>query len=96
MPEPATVWIFHGDGARFAGGVFTTEASAREWISGNRLNGVLTEYPLDVGVFHWAIREGLTNMKPETLAAKRDDPRFIGGFTTASQRHVHFVDGSAN
>lgn len=93
MTNHGTVWVFHGDGGRFAGGVFATEAVAIEWIGSNRLSGVLTEYPLDVGVFEWALSEGLVNLRADKLALKRDDPRFIGCFTSASQRHIHFESG---
>jgi hypothetical protein len=32
-------------------------------------------------------------MRPEKLEQKRNDPNFIGSFTTASQEHFHYTDG---
>jgi hypothetical protein len=89
MPAIPTIWIFNGDGARFPGGTFSTRARAEAWIAEHRLSGVLTAYPLDRGVFDWALAEGRFTPKEGRVY----DPAFIGGFTTASQDHVHFVDG---
>lgn len=66
-------------GARFTGAVFTKKERAIQWIARHRLTGVLTEYPLDQGVYDWAIDEGLFP------ASKMVDGRFIGSFTSASQ-----------
>jgi hypothetical protein len=83
------VWVFNGDGGRFAGGIFTSRDRAETWISDNKLNGLLTRYPLDVGVYEWAIAAGLfTAKKPDHSTA-----RFIGSFTTASQTHDHYEHG---
>ena len=85
----ATIWLFHGDGGRFAGGAFTSRDRAEAWIAQHGLSGVLTRYPVDVGVFDWAIDSGLFEpRKPHESA-----PSFIGGFTTASQEHDHYEDG---
>lgn len=85
----ATVWVFHGVGANFAGGVFSSRAAAEAWIARHQLEGSLTEYPLDRGVYEWAIETGrFTPRKPEHSTS-----RFIGGFTTASQEHDHFEGG---
>jgi hypothetical protein len=35
------VWIFHGDGARFASGVFGDQASALAWVARWRLTGIV-------------------------------------------------------
>ena len=83
------VWVFNGDGGRFAGGIFTSRDRAETWIADNRLEGVLTFYPLDIGVYEWAIARGLfTAKKPD-----HSTPRFIGSFTTASQTHDHYEHG---
>jgi hypothetical protein len=73
--------------------VFTNVDRAEAWIRRHRLTGVLTAYPLDEGCFDWAVRQGVTNLKAEKLPAKSQDPRFIGGFSTASQEHFHYADG---
>lgn len=44
------VWVFNG-GGDFPAGVFTTRELAEAWIAKHRLVGVLTKYPLDIGVY---------------------------------------------
>jgi hypothetical protein len=87
------IWIFHATGARFAGGAFADVGLAEAWISKHRLSGILTAYPRDEGCFDWAVRTGSVGMKREKLEQKKDDPSFIGGFTSASQEHFHYEDG---
>lgn len=45
------------------------------------------------GVFDWAKENDLINMKPEKFEQKKNDPIFIGGFTTASMEHYHYENG---
>jgi hypothetical protein len=85
-----TIWVFNGAGARFPGGVFTTQEQAHAWIERNHLSGVLTEYPLNVGAYDWAVSNGdFTPKKPE-----HSSPQFIGGFTSGSQNHFHYENGA--
>ena len=87
--EPTEVWVFHGAGARHASGVFATRADAESWIARNHLTGLLTAYPVGVGVYEWALESGA--FKP-----KRDEQRqahFIGTFTSGAQEHYHFENG---
>lgn len=87
--ESGFVWVFVGEGARFPSGIFTFLDDGKQWISSNRLTGVLTKYPLDQGVYDWAVSRGLfTPKKPE-----HGSPIFIGKFTSASMDHFHFEDG---
>ena len=83
------VWVFNGDGGRFAGGVFTTLEAAEAWIAEKRLSGVLTLYPLDTGVYDWAIARGSFKVRED----KHSSPGFIGSFTTASMAHHHYAQG---
>jgi hypothetical protein len=83
------VWVFNGVGGRFAGGIFTTLDAAEAWIGKNQLTGVLTLYPLDAGVYEWAIERGWFTPKKE----KHSTPEFIGSFTTATMDHDHYIDG---
>jgi hypothetical protein len=87
------VWVFNGQGGRFPGGVFTDRSNAESWIAANRLTGVLTAYPLDEGCFDWALRNGVANMRPETLERRRGDPLFVGSFSSAAQEHFHYEAG---
>jgi hypothetical protein len=83
------VWVFNGDNARFPSGVFASRQSAEAWISRHRLTGVLTKYPVDMGVYDWAVQNAFfTPKRPD-----QHSPNFIGGFTSASLDHVHFEDG---
>ena len=84
-----SVWIFHGAGAQFAGGVFTTVEQAEQWIGRHRLTGVLTLYPVDQGVFDWALAKGIFSPRDESHTSAK----FIGGFTSASMEHYHYEDG---
>lgn len=82
----AGVWVFHGAGGHFASGVFTARTKAEAWIRQHGLTGVLTCYPVDHGVYDWAIEERLffpTN--PEQTYAG-----FIQRFTSGSQEHHHY------
>ncbi|WP_426670215.1 DUF7710 domain-containing protein [Mucilaginibacter sp. McL0603] len=84
-----TVWVFHGAQGRFASGVFTTLEKAGHWIKKHSLTGVLTEYPLDEGVYDWAIENELFDVKKDN----QREPAFIQSFTTASQEHFHYENG---
>ena len=88
-----TIWVFNGSGDRAPGGVFEELEDAENWIAKNFLSGMLTEYPVNIGVLDWAIEEYLVNMNTEKLMEKRQDPRFVGSFTTASMNHFHYDDG---
>jgi hypothetical protein len=85
----AGVWVFNGVDARFSGGIFTTRERPEGRIAANGLTGMLTLYPLDVGVYEWAIARGLFTPKQD----KHRTVEFIGGFTTASMEHYHYEDG---
>jgi len=83
------VWVFNGGGT-FPAGVFTTRERAEAWIADRRLSGTLTKYPVDVSVYDWAIAAGLFRpARPDQSA-----PEFVGRFSSASQEHYHFADGS--
>ncbi|MBM0124557.1 DUF7710 domain-containing protein [Pimelobacter simplex] len=84
-----TVWVFHGDDARHASGVFSSKLSALEWVERHRLTGLLTEYPLDVGVYDDAVARGL--FKPSR--DHHGSPRHIASFSPGRAEHVHLVDG---
>lgn len=83
------IWVFHSSKARFTGGIFSSKKLAEEWILKHKLTGMLTAYPLNSGVFDWAIESNLFQPKGEN----HNNPEFIGGFTSASQEHYHYEDG---
>ncbi|WP_422653323.1 DUF7710 domain-containing protein [Chitinimonas sp.] len=83
------VWLFSGTGARFSSGVFSDKERAILWIGNNKLSGVLTKYPLDIGVYDWAVAGNLFSpRKDHEFSAE-----FIQRFTSSSQEHYHFEDG---
>jgi hypothetical protein len=89
MRGESLVWVFNGSG-RFPSAVFRALEDAEKWIAANRLTGTLTAYPLDTGAYDWAVSKGY-------FTPKRDDqkgPEFIGAFSSASQEHYHYTDGT--
>ena len=85
------VWIFNGAGSRFPSGVFEKRERAEKWIKQNHLTGILTKYPIGVGVFDWAIENGF--FKPEKES--HNLPDFVGKFSSAAQEHYHFEAGNS-
>jgi hypothetical protein len=83
-----TVWVFNGGGG-FPAAVFSTREKAEEWIASRRLSGILTEYPLDVSLYDWAITNG--TFKPKR--PEHSEPQFIGRFSSAHTDHYHYEDG---
>jgi hypothetical protein len=70
------VWLFHGEGGKFASGVFSSRENAERWIQAHRLSGVLTRYPLDEGSYQWALANGTFTVK----RAAQSSPEFIQRF----------------
>jgi len=89
MEKSQSVWVFVGSEGRFPGGVFRTRGAAEEWIQRHGLSGVLTEYPLDVGAYDWAIAEG--HFTPKT--DRERSASFVGQFSSGGQDHSHYADG---
>jgi hypothetical protein len=89
-PDEPGVWVFSGYGGQFPSGVFTTLAKADEWIGKHKLSGVLTWYPLDVGVYEWTIemKYFLPRKEYQKTAA------FIQTFSSAHTGHYHYENGS--
>jgi len=85
----STVCVFCGVSATFPSGVFHSKDEAESWVRRNGLTGTLTEYPVGVGVYDWAIQQGFFKpKKPE-----HSQPQFIQSFSSASQNHEHYEDG---
>lgn len=84
-----SVWVFNGEGAQFPAGVFSSRDKAVAWIQRHGLTGLLTQYPLDEGVYDWAVREAVFRPKSE----KHTSATFVQRFTSASQAHFHFEHG---
>jgi len=84
-----SVWIFHGENAQFTSSVFSQKETAEKWITDNQLTGLLTNYPIDISVYDWAIENDLFKAKE----ARHKSSSFIQKFTSASQIHFHYENG---
>jgi hypothetical protein len=84
-----SIWIFMGEGARFPSGVFISEENANKWIKEHELSGVLTQYPLEISTYDWAIKNYYFSPKKAHETSKE----FIQKFTCASQKHYHYENG---
>jgi hypothetical protein len=84
-----SVFIFIAPQAQFPSGVFSSLDDAENWIIKHSLTGILTEYPVGVGVFDWAIANGKFKPKPNKLL----NSFFVGQFTTAAMLHYHYENG---
>ena len=85
-----TVWLFNGSNSPFASAVFPSSEAAESWIRLHGLSGTLTEYPVGVAAYDWAVEAG--HFRPTKATHKT--ARFIGSFTSGAQRHFHYEDGS--
>lgn len=80
--------MFNG-GGRFPAAVFTTREKGEAWIAEHKVSGVLTNNPLDIGAYNWAVASGA--FKPKR--PDQSEPKFIARFSSASQEHYHYTDG---
>lgn len=83
-----SVFVFSQMGGNSPGGVFSTRENAETWIQHHQLTGVLSVYPLDVGVFDWAAQEGL--IKAHFIQSA--PPDVIAGFCSHLE-HYHYRNG---
>ena len=84
------VWVFNGFNSRFPSGIFSDREKAEVWIKSHNLTGVLTLYPLDQGLYEWAIKKEFFIVSKEV----EKTPEFVQKFTSASQEHYHYENGS--
>ena len=82
------IYVFSGEGGGFPGGVFDSIENAENWIALHNLTGVLSFYPLNTGVFDWAVSNGF--VKPE-MAAKTTSRR-IANYESYLD-HAHYENG---
>jgi len=81
---------FSWRGGRFSSGVFISIEKAEIWIDKHKLSGVLTAYPIDEGVYDWALFNDFFSVKKQAQM----EPNFIQQFTSASQEHYHYENGT--
>lgn len=85
------VWVFKGSSNPFPSAVFSSQEQAQEWIRTYSLNGTLTAYPLDQGVYDWAVTNKYFTPKKE----KHKSPSFIQNFSSGYQEHYHYENGKS-
>ena len=81
-----TVWIFNGTKSRYPSAVFSSKELAEQWIELNKVEGILTEYPIDISVYDWTLQHDYFKNKN----GKEITPEFIANFSSASQNHEHY------
>ena len=64
------VWVFSG-GGDFPAAIFTTRDLADMWIASHELSGTLTKYPLDIGLYEWALNRGAFQAHPSRSIWRR-------------------------
>ena len=84
------IWIFSGSNSQFPSAVFEDLKKAEKWIKEHSLSGALTKYPIDQGVYEWAISNNYFSPKKE----HERSPKFIQSFSSASQEHYHYENGN--
>lgn len=84
-----TVWVFVGDKKSFPSAVFSSRQLAEEWIITNALTGTLTAYPLDSGVYDWAVGNGFFH----PVKQHHKTSSFIQNFSSAYLEHYHYENG---
>jgi len=84
-----TIWVFHGNDGSFPAGLFSTEELAESWIAMHRLSGLLTCYPVDMGLYDWAVSVG--RIRP--LDPEDPNPEYVANFNTDGFGHEHYRDG---
>jgi len=85
--EENWLWVFHGEGAKFAVSVYDTVDEAERNILENGMSGVLTAYPKNETVYEYCVRKGLFKPKSEKTG------KLIQRFTSAYLDHFHFENG---
>ncbi|BEL04543.1 hypothetical protein Q0Z83_027340 [Actinoplanes sichuanensis] len=82
-----TVWIFHGEQARYASAVFETDEAGLAWAAEHGVTGILAEYPYG-GAYDAAVTEGrFTPSKPH-----HGTTNHVAAFSPGL-RHIHLVNG---
>jgi hypothetical protein len=92
VSDETIVWVFCGQSSRFPSAIFLSKELAEAWITSNSLSGVLTAYPVDISVYDWAIAKGFFIPKKE----EHQQPAFIQKFSSASQEHYHYENGTSD
>ena len=85
-----TVWIFHGEEAQFAAGVFHSKSDGLAWAAKHGVSGILTEYPVGDGCFDIAVRDG--HFRPSK--PHHGSTAHVAAFSPGWTKHIHLENGS--
>ena len=83
------IWVFNGERAFLPSAVFLTLELAEQWIKEKQVSGLLTAYPVNTGVYDWALTRGCFQPKH----SYQQLPAFIQRFTSAYLEHFHYENG---
>lgn len=83
------VWVFHGEGATFAAGVFRSADDGLAWAERHLVTGILTEYPVGDGCYDIAVEQG--SFKPKR--PHHGTPSHVAQFSPGWTRHIHIQGG---
>ncbi|NLU81088.1 hypothetical protein HCA58_22625 [Micromonospora sp. HNM0581] len=86
-PLRSTVWIFHGDRARYASGVFDTLDAGLAWAAEHQVTGILAEYA-NGGAYDAAVSEGRFTPSKAHHGTADHVAAFGPGL-----RHIHLTEG---
>lgn len=90
MSRTQSVWVFNGIQSNFPSGVFSSKDMAESWIKRYALTGTLTQYPLDISMYDYAVCNHFFYPQKE----EHTTSLFIGKFTNGGIEHFHYEDGS--
>ena len=86
-----TVWIVHGENARFASGVFDREEDGLARARKHGVSGILTEYPVGDGCYDLAIAgQHFRPSRPHHGTSEH-----VAAFSPGWTKHRHIVGGEA-
>ena len=83
------IYVFNGEGSILPNALFSEYELAENWIKKYSLTGLLTAYPLNIGVYEWAIEHSNFKVKHEY----QKSAGFIQKFTWGDLEHYHFENG---
>lgn len=81
------IWIFSGQDSWTPTAVFDTFEEADKWIRANNLKGYLSEYPIGISVYDWAVQLGLHKPKYQSQIS----PEHIQKFGSSFLKHTHYT-----
>ncbi|MCE5186720.1 MAG: hypothetical protein LLF76_11415 [Planctomycetaceae bacterium] len=80
------LWVFNGKCSAFPSAVFEDKLKAELWIKQHGLVGTLTQYPVNISAYDWALEHD--SFKPKKEHQTTSD--FIGRFTAGFIWHEHY------